>query len=241
MAKRRSNLPSPAAVRRLCTQFLGVLEKYDKLQLRSQVPADETTQEKRNPNIGAARELWKLLERYGRPLLEAGIAWNMVEWVSGHQEWLRLEHAWFFDEETTEIEYRGWGFDLECFLWWGKATRKPFGLSGREGEDYFSAGKDVLEDVQRDVRSLEAAAIEQIAGKPSNVEVRPPLSERETAILGLIPRCKTEQAITEKEIVNKLRNTVHQIDRGTLSSRVIPKLKAHYSVEHFAGVGYCRH
>jgi hypothetical protein len=165
----------------------------------------------------------------------------MVEWVTGHQEWLRLEHAGFFDEETTKIEYRGWGFDLECFLWWGKTTGKPFGLSGREGEDYFSAGKDVLEDVQRDVRSLEAAAIEQIAGKPSNVEVRPPLSEREVAILALIPRCATGLAITEKEIVEKVRKTVYQIDRGSLTSRVIPKLKAHYGVEHFAGSGYCRH
>jgi hypothetical protein len=130
-----------------------------------------------------------------------------------------------------------WGCDLFNFLAWEKATGKLFGLAGCDGESDYGVRAAVIEDVQRDVSALLAAA-DTRSVENSEPATRAPLSEMERAVFDLIP-CGTGEGITGKEIINKLTSRYPGLSQSDLTKRIIPRLRA-YGVDNRRAVGYYR-
>src|ERR1700722_5775374 len=217
MAKPKKHPPD--VVRQNCQIVLVNLEKY------RQLLADVVFRrgEFRRENIGPARETRKELDKYGKRLLKTGKAWKMIEWVQQHREWLPLARSGFFDgdayEDSKQACSLAWGADLERFLLWQQATEKPLGYSASEREQDNLFCEWVIDDVERDIKALLAAANEQLGGPPGNVDVRPPLTPRERAVLDLIPY-DADGAIVGKEIVSKLRDTPNAVGQSDLTSDI---------------------
>src|SRR4051794_35341691 len=56
------------------------------------------------PDLQAAKKMWRRLDKIGRPLLEAGAAWNMDEWITRNPRHKVLEPSGFFDDLTYAYE-----------------------------------------------------------------------------------------------------------------------------------------
>jgi len=130
-----------------------------------------------------------------------------------------------------------WGFDLQQILSWANDKGQPFGFSDYGDEGDPDMRESVFSDVERDVGALLAAATERMFDSGGHVTAPPP-SEREEAVLAVIPYWP--KAITGKEILIKLKDSYPTLDQGALTKDIIPKLKAYYGVANRSGVGYFR-
>ncbi len=229
-----SKFHPPDVVRENCLRFLATLALYGKRVI-------ETRRRNGGNSVSSepVRQLSADLDEYGQRLLAAGTSWNLTEWIAQKQEWLPLERSGFFEEEVSDESLsHAWGVDLRRFIAWKQITGKPLGFGDTEREKDSIMYEWLIEDVERDVRALVAAANERAFGTSDDIDVVPTLNDREQAMLDLIPE-KSNGTITGKEIIAKLRMTVNSIEQSTLTKWTMPKLKAYYGVRN-QGRGYFR-
>lgn len=240
-------------VRDNCRKFLAVLDDYhnllNDLQLNDSALEDSgraaTQESSAHLDIGSARRLWKTLNEYGDRLLDAGRAWGMGDWYERHPEpWMPIERAGFFPRDAFEDAYTepdsSWGIDLKRFLSWAKATKKPFGFSSKAREvDNRDMIPWVIEDVRRDVSALMVEANEKISSKTGGNDIRPPLTDRERAVLDVIPH-GTEKGLLGKDIVRMLKESFPLLCLSALTKDIMPKLVVYYGVRNRRGFGYFR-
>jgi hypothetical protein len=191
---------------------------------------------RRTQQIGPAKSIWKKIDTYGRRLLAARTALQMDEWLEVHQEYRHVETSGFFEElGTNEM---GWGSELQNILAWCEKTGAPFGFSKcmEDAEHESGIREFVLEDVIKDVRAMLVRTNEVLTKSQFDPNATEPLSEQFQAVLDLI----SAKPMTGKEIIDALKDTKHRVDRGTLTSRIIPHLKAYYHVERGPSGYFCR-
>jgi hypothetical protein len=96
---------------------------------------------------------------------------------------------------------------------------------------------------RRDWRRIASAAAkaqaETVAAKAGTVS-KPPLSEKQLAVLNLLRELPPEGALTGEAILNTLaeRNPLHNMDLSTLTRHIMPILKTHYGVKNKPRIGY---
>jgi hypothetical protein len=135
-----------------------------------------------------------------------------------------------------------WGINLRQTLSWCETNQTPFGFSKFEEENDSDMRDWVIEDVEREVGALLAAATERLFGKDGDL-VPPILSERENAVLNVIP-FGSAGALTGKQVIDRVKKqhnpNTERLDQAALTKDIIPKLKIFYSVRNRRGVGYYR-
>ena len=223
----------PAVVRANCQEFLGALETYRRLLEEKWFNQPHVG---RDTSLARARRVWRLLEKYGKPLVAAARAWNMTVWVRGRQEW-RLERGPFPEPSGDRsanglraIFFLPWEESLRRFLSWSAKRGAPFGFSDNDlnlCDPFIGTG-----DIRRAIRALMAAASEREHGTVA--DIRRPLSDRESQVLDLIP-VGPDRAISGKEIIKELG-----ISQSVLTTHVIPHLKTRHGVRNRRGSGYYR-
>ena len=101
------------------------------------------------------------------------------------------------------------------------------------GNDYYAGIIRLADCCKSAADALGGRKAQDGAGKP-------PLSEKQRAVLNLLRELPPEGALTGEAILNTLaeRNPSHNMDLSTLTRHIMPTLKTHYGVKNKPRIGY---